>query len=487
MSLNNTDGEQSVNVDLLEQNAALSAKGSKKWIGAAAAVAVVAGLAVGGMALVNVLGGGGVQPESVLPANAIAFAKLDLDPPAAQKVAAYRLASKFPQSKDKVTSEETSVKESVIGSLFTGDSGLGLDYKKDVEPWLGKRIGVGVFPDMDADNRPEIGLAIAFTDEGAVKAALDKAIAKATNKQDKIGYAFAGDYVIVSDTTANAMALAAEGKGSALAAAGSRYAEDVQRLGSDQIALAWVDIAAAYKAVPNDLLADRGFGMLKGANDPKDFSGRFVVGLHAESSFLELSGKGVDIKGAGWLVKDDAGTEGGMITSFPADVFGAVTATGLGKAVGAFYTSLSASGDEMEIKPMLEGTGIGSAKQIETLLGAETGVVVGGTIDQPEFAVRTRGGDPAAAFELARELLGSAQLDTGEVTVHKVNDPTGIAVGMGSGLMGAITSQSGSKLGSTETFKQVMPGADQADFAAYLNLARLMPLRPRTTPRTRPR
>jgi hypothetical protein len=480
MSLNN-DGEQSVDVDRQEQDVAISAKGSKKWIGAAAAVAVVAALAVGGMALVNVLGGGGTQPESVLPANAIAFAKLDLDPSAGQKVAAYRLASKFPETKSKVTSEDASLKESIVGSIFTGDSGLGLDYKKDVEPWLGKRVGVGVFPDMDADNKPEIGLAIAFTDESAAKAALDKAIVKAANKQDKVGYAFAGDYVIVSDTTAHAIALALAGKGSPLA--GSTYGADVQKLGSDQIAVAWVDIAAAYNAVPKDMLGDGGLGMLKGANDPKDLSGRFVVGLHAESSFLELIGKGIDIKGADPLVKNDAGTVGGMIASFPADVFGAVTIKGMGKIVGTFYTSFTADGDPMGVKSMLSGMGINSAKDVETLLGAETGVMESGTKDAPEFAIRTRSSDPEAALDIARRALDESPAGDMDVTASKITGPDGIVVGMGSGLMGAISSQSGRRLGSTEMFKQVMPGADQADFAAYVNLARLMPLLAEDNPR----
>ena len=35
--------------------------------------------------------------------------------------------------------------------------------------------------------------------------------------------------------------------------------------------------------------------------------------------------------------------------------------------------------------------GITSAKQIETVLGAETGITVAGNKDNPEFALRTRG------------------------------------------------------------------------------------------------
>jgi len=471
MSFNN-EGELSV-PDQMGEETALSPRASRKWVGAAAAVAVVAALAVGGSAMVNLLGGGGAQPEDVFPANAIVFAKLDLDPSAGQKLAVFQLARKFPTSRDKVTSEESSIKESTFGSIFTGDSGWGLDYKKDVEPWLGDRVGVGIFPDMDADKKPEVGLAIAVTDQDAAKVALDKAIANAAENHDKVGYAFADDYVIVSDTTAHAASLVRVGKVTPLT--GSAYASDVAKLGSEQVGVAWADVAASYKAVAQGQANEDTLGLLKGATDPKNVSGRVVVGLHADPSFIELTGKGIDIKGVGALAKADATTEAGMIASFPADVFGAVTSTGLGKAVGALYTSLTESGDSMQIKSTLGALGIDSAAQIETLLGDDTGVVVGGTLDQPEYAVRTATGDADAAYELARRILGVAEFDTGGASVHRVHGPEGIVVGMGSGLIGAITSPSGSTLGSNATFTQVMPDVGQADFAAYVNLAKLMP------------
>jgi len=493
------EGEQSVHANEMGEDEAPSSRGSKKWIGAAAAVAVVASVSVGGMALVNALGGGGAQPEDVLPANAIAFAKLDLDPSAGQKLAAYQLTSKFPKVKAKVTSQDTSIKESIFGSFFTGptgETGFALDFKKDVEPWLGDRIGVGVFPDIDGDKQPEVGVAIAYTDQTAAKVALDKAIAHEAKspslpslqdgKSTKTGYAFADGFVIVSDTTAHATALVKAGQTNALAT--STYAEDVKTLNGDQIAVAWADIAAVYKAIPKGNAELGGLfpglgASLQGANDPAKVSGRFVTGLHADPSFLEVSGKAIAFKGADPLVKADAGAQAGMIESFPADVFGALTATGLGHGVGAMYTTLTASGDQLGIAPALHDYGIDSAKQIETLLGIETGVIVGGTVDQPDFAVRTQSADPDGAFELARRVVGAAQLDTGGVTVQKIEGPKGIVVGMGAGLTSAIFDKSGSKLGSTESFKQVVPNANTSDFTAYINLAKLMPLLTQDSPK----
>ena len=472
LSVPNNEGEPSV-PDQMGAEHALAPRDSRTWIGAAAAVAVIAAVAVGGVTLVNVLGGGGAQPEDVFPANAIVFAKVDLNPSAGQKLAVYQLARKFPTSRDKVTSEESSIKESTFGSSFTGDSGWGLDYKKDVEPWLGDRVGVGVFPDMDSDKQPEVGFAIAVTDQDAAKIALDKAVANAAKGNEKVGYAFADGFVIVSDTTAHAASLVRVGKVTPLT--GSAYVADVQKLGSEQIGVVWVDVAASYKAVAQGPMYQDTLGLLEGAADPKNMSGRLVVGLHADPSFIEMSGKAIDLKGVDALTKGDSATGPGLIASFPADVLGAVSSTGLGKAVGALYPSLTASNDSMQIKPMLDALGIDSATQIETLLGDATGVVVGGTLDQPVFAVRTATGSVAAAYALAGRILSLTGSDTAGASVHKVQGPDGILVGTGSGLIGAITSQSGSKLGSTATFTQVMQGVGQADFAVYLNLAKLMP------------
>jgi hypothetical protein len=68
-------------------------------------------------------------------------------------------------------------------------------------------------------------------------------------------------------------------------------------------------------------------------------------------------------------------------------------------------------------------------------------------------------------------------------TVAKIDGPKGIVVGTGSGLMSAIASQSGSRLGGTDAFSQVMPGFERADVALYVNLAKLVPLLAKDNPK----
>ena len=502
MSLNN-EGEQLVQSEPGEENQSPS-RGSKKWIGAAAAAAAVVALSIGGVAVVNALGGG-PQPEDVLPANAIAFVKLDLNPSAGQKLAAYQLASKIPEAKKKITSEETSIKEAVFGSLFTGSAkggGFGLDYKKDVQPWLGDRVGMGVFPDSDGDKQPEFGIAFAYTDQSAAKVALDKAIANEAKgpamshgsmpnmpdtpsdkpeppagKPSTTGYAFADGFVIVSDTTAHATALVNAGKSGTLAKSKSKYVEDVKGLGSDQIGVAWADIAAFYKAIPKDQKANPLGPLmgLKGPQDPSNASGRVVMGLHADPSFLEVTGKGIEVKGADTLFTAGARTEAGILASFPSDVIGAVTVTGLGKAAGTLYTSLTTGEDGLGIKTTLNEVGIDSAKEIETLLGDETGIMLSGTMASPQFAIRTRGKDANAALAIARKALSSPAAEIDMVTAAKITAPDGIVVSMSPGLTKSIFDKVAPKLGGSEAFRQALPDADKADMAQYMNISKLTP------------
>ena len=88
----------------------------------AVVVVLVAALIGGVTVAVRGLSGGGSQPEDALPAGAIAFAKIDLDPPAGQKINAIRFLRKFPALKDKV-----GLNADLRESLFDGDGpGRGL-------------------------------------------------------------------------------------------------------------------------------------------------------------------------------------------------------------------------------------------------------------------------------------------------------------------------------------------------------------------------
>jgi len=61
-------------------------------------LALVGGITYG----LRALSRGGAQPEDALPAGAFAFAEIDLDPPAGQKLDAFRFLRRFPALLDKL-------------------------------------------------------------------------------------------------------------------------------------------------------------------------------------------------------------------------------------------------------------------------------------------------------------------------------------------------------------------------------------------------
>lgn len=67
------------------------------------------------------------------------------------------------------------------------------------------------------------------------------------------------------------------------------------------------------------------------------------------------------------------------------------------------------------------------------------------------------------------------------INATKITNPDGMVVSMGSDLNTSIFNKSDTKLASTPGFNQVVTGGP-ADFAAYTNLATLIPMIPDNTP-----
>ncbi len=150
-----------------------------RWVLSAVVVVLVAALIGGVTVAVRGLSGGGSQPEDALPAGAIAFAKVDLDPPAGQKINAIRFLRKFPALKDKV-GLNADLRESLFEEMAQGAGWDDLSFDKDVAPWLGQRIGIAAYPGGENDAPRVFGaagnvvVALQVTDEAKARAGLDR-------------------------------------------------------------------------------------------------------------------------------------------------------------------------------------------------------------------------------------------------------------------------------------------------------------------------
>ena len=147
----------------------------------------------------RILGGGGPQPEDVLPADTVAFAKLDLDPAMNQKAAVFSLLEKFPEVETRRRRPRRHAVRRAAGTRCRTAS----TSTTTSEPWLGDRMAVAAVPAPDSDAGVAPVLVLAVTDEQAMTDTLG-----GVHDAD-FGFAVRDDFVLVTDTQENADRLAA--------------------------------------------------------------------------------------------------------------------------------------------------------------------------------------------------------------------------------------------------------------------------------------
>jgi hypothetical protein len=422
-----------------------------------ASAVLVGGAGVGAYAASSYLSGGGTQPDDVLRSGAVAFAKVDLDPAANQKIAAYQLSRRFPDLL-KDNGKDQVLKETVLAGMFKDG---GVSYEQDVKPWLGDRAGVAVYPAAKKGGTPQVALAVQYTDVDKMTAAMEK-----LDVTNDMGWTTDQGYVVVSDTTDAAKSALAAGGSKALAGQDG-YRADVAALEGDQLAVAWVDygsLADAEKA----MAGAQGLSMMGLPGLAAPGAGRLAVGLHAASDYLELQGRTFGATG-GASAGRVAGTN--LAGQMPADSLGALSLTGLGTALADAWPALSGT--------PFAAPAIGNAEKqfglklpgdFKALFGDETGAAIGPMVmgaTPPKVTVRTRGGDLPRAEQLMAML--TTAFGIAAPTTEKTDD--GFVVGTDAATVKAAATGA-DRLGDSKSFKTAVPDAEHAGVVIYVNLDR---------------
>ena len=200
------------------------------------AVVAVAAVGAGAFAYTE-LSGGGTQPHDVLPADSVGYLRVDLDPGASQKVDLFRLARRVPDLAAELgVDEDTDLRRLVLDEA-AGDC---VDDEKDVEPWLGERLGVALGPEASED---AIRIAVQVTDEDAARAGVEKLFAC---DDEEHGIAFLDGYAIVTPSQATADA-AVRAAGRKALGEDDTFTEDMDDLGEQGLVSGWVDLQAVAK------------------------------------------------------------------------------------------------------------------------------------------------------------------------------------------------------------------------------------------------
>ncbi len=437
-------------------------------------------LVVGGgvaFAAYSALSGGGSQPEEHVPSTAVAFVKIDADPSAGQKIDAARFLNKLSGVKGQVST--TDPIDSILSAVLHNNS-YDINYATDIKPWLGRRAAVAVVPEVDASATPDVEGVVAVTDANKASGELTKiqlGIAAADGGSSSFGFVITDGYAIIAKDKATAQRLSDAAAKSSLSSS-STFSSDTSALGPTGVALGWVDLhglaqlGKAYLAHNSDVGNALNASGLVNVNA---ITGREAFVVRFDPSYVELDARTFGTKPA---ATKPAPTSS-LLSTLPEDTIGALSINGGSDAVAKAWTKLQADLSSSmfgtvindELAQVEAQYGIAIPADIETLLGSQFVVAVGGTVDSPQFGVRSVTNPSKGAAVLAKLnhlLVEEGQL--GALSVHQTSD----------GVAAATTPEYASEmaangtLGKNPDFTTALPDVSSSSLGVWVNLRPLV-------------
>jgi len=422
------------------------------------AVVLVAG---GGVAAWQfLLAGGGSRPADVLPASTFALATLDLDPSGGQKLEAIRTLRKFPSVRNGTALEDQSdPMEAFFKELQEEGSCEGLDYERDVEPWIGQRAAVGGV--LLGDEKPAPVAAIQTRGEDGLRAGVEKLRKCAEAETDDFGWAMAEDHLVLSDSTGHAEAIVAAGVKQPLAddAAYERWTGEV---GTDSVLSVFVARKAAEVASESFM-----------GDTDDDERAELVDGFDGAAAALKFAGGGIEISfagGGGEAVKG-ARDVSGHVGSLPAD-----TALVLGASVPeGLFDQLTE--DESAMDFLADVLGLDLPQDLMDLLGSSVSLSVGGDapadLDELEAAESVPvgalvHGDEAKVRAVVDKLTRAGEQELGELPVVVESGEGRVAVASTRDYAEQLVEQG--TLTDDPGFRDAVPDADKAQLVFYVDV-----------------
>ena len=435
-------------------------------------------LAGGGFTAYKLLASKGDQPDKWVPGNAIAYAKIDLDPSASAKVAAWEFEKKFPDA-PKIASADD-LKDGLLRAIFTPNDGSSdINYDRDIKPWLGDRVGIAAF--IDSQGKPQgIGV-LSVKDAAKARAGIEKLNAS-SDPGSGAAYSIQGDYVIIGGTQAIVDEAVAAARKSNIGS-NSTYTSDVAHLKGDRVVTGWWDIGATLKAASSILPDNAGSLLMSGGlTGLPDMSkaGRMVMGVRVQPSDVEVEGRVLGSSTTGTLDFKD-GDAGATLGELPG---GTVAGVALANPEQIVKTELDAlkkgvlgAGLQSELDAAGAQLGIALPGDLENLLGSDLALGLNSVPDSESgfgsalLTLLTHPDDVAKALQTAKILAATASAD-GNLSL------TASAQGHTLVLTNDDKPATG-KLADDPAFKNALAGMPQkAAVAGFVNLSAILAAQP---------
>ena len=430
----------------------------KASIIAGASVLSLAVLAGGGFAAASVLHQMSDHDIAVaLPQSTSAFAQADLNPSPGQKINIASVAGKIKDISGKDYDTNKDPKQ-----LFTDPFFSNLDYKTDVQPWLGDKVAFGAWGDLSSAAKDGYSNRDVAKDANAVVVYEIKDKAKADEAAKKIK-----DKDIVHEVNDHYLILA--GGQSVLDSYNAEMAKgtldknktfnDDRALlkGQDDVATAWIDATELHagKAVADYM--SRSVGAT--GYVPKDINGRIVTGLSLDNNSVKVSSKLVGFDTADYSAEKGLSDVANLPDSSNV-VFSVKDAKTPATKFFNSYKEASGPSSTRSMDRQLERIGIVLPDDFGALLGTQTSV--GASVKDDSnygFTYRAKDGDTAKIRNLVKASGGGTQVTTSEDN--------------GSTVVEYHPSDNG-KLGDSKAFQKAVGDLSKAQALVYVDINSLM-------------
>jgi len=432
-------------------------------------VATVLVLGVGGAVAIQQLSGSGPRPSDVLPGDTFGYVQVDIDPSAGQKLAAVRFLGKIPEIKDLESGDTRKKLWDLAVAKSDDDCVKDFDFARDIDPWLGDRVGLGLRPGGTADD-PNVVAALQVKDQDQAMSMLGR-LADCGEGGDQVDLLAKDGYVLLTRHGQGDATLAAIDKGTL--SQNATFSGDMAALGEQGVATTWWNVGPIAKELSSALL----FGV-RAPDAPQDLQGRVAAALRFDPGYAEIAGIARGFSGAAQSIQPVDG-DLSELAALPDDTLAAVHVSGGEQLLDQAWPQLekqlndvaSSSGMDDPLGEIEDELGLALPDDLKVLLGSSFTLA----LPDQEF-----GSDVPAIG--AKVVTSDAQ--RAEEVVSTVEDASGAAGILtksvdGDQLYVATTPdyvdrlKSGGNLGDTDGFKAALGDAADADYAVYVNLDRL--------------